>query len=355
MAQLRLKRWPFCHSLCLNLCRWHGKLTPAEMAEIEQAAGTLPELQYLHIIGRPQVPLKKTGVEGVLVSILAKLAPVLTLDVKTIQMPLDLPNLQHLVLNFGATFFKGDREDSWGPSLSISVLKGLKTLYVQSFNNTITQPIDLAKCVHLQHFAVQNTQLEGSMALPKGCRLRLLVSCSKIHIGSAVAVLVGGVTIHTSLACFLSLLPRERGPLNVCWTPPHLRNLRQLRLVLSKGDLGGGRSQDDPQLEACVLQSVMPDLEVLEINAPCNLSVYISPEIRLKSFVFIAAGTLGLNVAVWQQLGALDTTVKKLYLQSSCDFWPSSIIGPPWNAEYSREGQHCWKARMPANFQSNSL
>ena len=34
MTQLRLKRWSSCHSLYLNLRRWHGKLTAAEVAEI---------------------------------------------------------------------------------------------------------------------------------------------------------------------------------------------------------------------------------------------------------------------------------------------------------------------------------
>lgn len=210
------------------------------------------------------------------------------------------------------------------------------------------------------------------MALPKGCRLHMLATGSKdMALGAGVVGLVSGLTMHMNLMRHLSFLPRKLVPLKVTWEVPRLRNLKQLQLVVNKTGSDGKRVKGGLQFEVCVTvsepwetsrhgvwHSMMPDLEVLEIKAPCNLTVFIGQEIRLKSLVLIAAGTLAINSAVWYQLGASNTTVKQLYLQSSCDFWPSFLLEPPRNAEYFKEGWHCqccWKARMPASFQPNNL
>ena len=86
LTQLQLERWPTCHSLWLNLWQLHeaGDVNPAQVEQIRQAASTLPLLQCLHIIGRPEVSLTQSSIEGVLTSLLAKHAAVLTLQVKII-------------------------------------------------------------------------------------------------------------------------------------------------------------------------------------------------------------------------------------------------------------------------------
>ena len=103
MSQLQLKKWLACHSLYLNLWRLHetGELTADQTAEIEHAARNAATLHCLHFIGRSQVPLMDSSLEGVLMCLLAKHASVLTLQVRTLTMPLDFPNLQHLMLDLG--------------------------------------------------------------------------------------------------------------------------------------------------------------------------------------------------------------------------------------------------------------
>ena len=176
MLQLQLKKWPACHSLFLNLHRLHksGELTLEQMAETEEAARKAATLHCLHIISRPQVPLMDSSVEAVLVRHLAEHASVMTLQVRTLTMPLDFPKLQHLVLDLGAFSHTGAKEqDDWGPLQSISKLRGLRTLYIQALDIAIEEPADLRHCVHLQHVALKGIQLAGRSALPKRCGLHV--------------------------------------------------------------------------------------------------------------------------------------------------------------------------------------
>lgn len=367
MSQLQLRKWAYCHSLNFNLRRLHeaGKLTPAEVAEIGRAAGTLPQLRCLHIIGRPKVPLMMTSVEGVLMSILAIYATVLTLRVRGIKMPLEFPHLQHLVLDLGA---KGDDEDDGEPFLSISILNGLKTLFVQSSDKTIMQPIDLTGCMHLQHLAVQDTKLNGTLTLPEKCRLRMTFT-KNTDIASGVASLVSEATIYCSLPWLANLWPRKLGYLIVSWRVPALHNLKQLRLIVNQRNLGGEQKGNAAlRLQVHIWEFRTPCLEVLELHARCDMSVFVSPEIRLASLAVFAAGTLDLSITVWSQLKTPNTTLKQMYLQSSKAFLPSYIEWPLTRdaslplpqrrirpLEYFKEGQHCWKARMPPSFQPNNL
>ena len=178
LRQLQLKRWSTCHSLWLNLWQLHkaAEVTPAQVKHIQQAASTLPMLQCLHIIGRPEVPLTQSSVEGVLLSLLVRHAAVLTLRVMRVLMPLDFPTLQHLVLDVdsGAIYLsrgKGCVEVESKLFPAISMLKGLKTLYVQSSESFCTQGADLTGCVRLTHVALQRIELIHKLALPAGCLL----------------------------------------------------------------------------------------------------------------------------------------------------------------------------------------
>ncbi len=317
IKQLHLSKWSFCHSLFLNLQGLHkaGQVTPAQIERIDAAGRTLPLLCCLHIIGRPRVPVKESSIEGML-SILARHVSVLTLHVRAITMPLDFPNLEHLVLKVGATSHRGGgKQDDVTGNLedfaSVSMLKGLKTLYVQS-NNTITQSIDLTKCLHLEHFAVRDTDLVGDLALPKGCRLHMTAT-KCMEISSSGTLLVSGVTELRSLSWFLSLWHRKLGPIKFKWDPVALRNLKQLRLFVDRKDLGEEWTRKGGlHLEACVWHSLTPILKVLEINAPCDLSFNMDSALPLTSLVLIAAGTLDLDLAVWEKLEAWKTTLQQI-------------------------------------------
>ena len=178
--QLQLERWTGCHSLFLNLQHLrhlHGiVMVTAIAAKIEQLClnGCLSSLRCLHIISRRQVPLTKTSAEGVFMGLLAKHASVLTLDVKTVSMPLDLPKLQHLILDLDvASEYHWERtHEALFPAFS--TLAGLKTLSVQSSSTMISGKTDLTACVHLQCVALQGVELKGGVALPAGCSLHVL-------------------------------------------------------------------------------------------------------------------------------------------------------------------------------------
>ena len=88
-------------------------------------------------------------------------------------MPLDYPNLQHLALDLGNEYEKREKGQSHLEVFpAIRMLKGLKTLYIQTSNTThIDGPADLTCCKQLQCVAVQDVQLCGLMALPAGCPL----------------------------------------------------------------------------------------------------------------------------------------------------------------------------------------
>ena len=97
MRQLQVSRWPACHSLCLNLRQLDEgvEVTQAQKEQVSMASSALPLLRCVHVIGRDEMPLIMSSIEGMLVGLLARHASVITLQVKSIAMQLDLPNLQH--------------------------------------------------------------------------------------------------------------------------------------------------------------------------------------------------------------------------------------------------------------------
>ena len=91
MRQLQLKKWLVCYSLYLNLWQLENAVKPyaAQIEKLKKASEALPLLRCRHLIGKDQVTLMDSSFEGVLVRLLARHAMVLTLQVKTIKMPLD--------------------------------------------------------------------------------------------------------------------------------------------------------------------------------------------------------------------------------------------------------------------------
>ncbi len=370
IRQLQPKKWSACHSMFLSLWRLHqtGKLTPAEIADIDRAARTLPLLRCLHIIGRSQVPLNQSSLEGVLLSVLARHALVLTLQVKTVTMPLDLPNLQHLVLDIGARSHKGPRQEEDGEAFQcISMLKGIITLYVKSPGTRILHPIDLTGCVHLQHLALQDVRLLGKLTLPEPCLLHDISTGKSIAPTSDYATMVSGWTAHTRLAWLrqrlMRLRPHKWGLMPVKWEWLAMHNLKHLQIIVEEGHSG---KIADVELQLHITPSYMPCLEVLVVlNLQCSLSLDIHPEVPLRTLAVITAGSLQLHMETWSQLEAQVTALEQIYLQSSMDFLPLHIdlarrqsllhqqrIRP---LEYLREGTRCWTARSPPSFQPGNL
>ena len=370
LKQLQLERWPLCHSVFLNLWRLHetGELTPAEIAEIDQAARRLPLLQCVHIIGRPQVPLTESSAEGVLLSTLARHASLLTLQVKTVTMPLDLPNLQHLVLDLGARSHKGPGQEDDGEAFQcISMLKGLRTLYVQSLGIGILQPIDLTGCVHLQHLALQNVYLLGKLALPETCLMHNISNAQSTEPTSDHASMISGWTERRRMPWFcqrlMRLWPHKWGLIPVLWDFLAMHNLKHLQIFVEKGYFGEKAAVD---LRLRITSSYMPRLEVLVVqNLQCSVSLDIDPEVPLRTLAVITAGTLHMNKETWSQLEAPMNTLEQMYLQSSMDFLPLHIDlarrqSLPYQERlrplgYVREGTHCWTAQLPASFQPGDL
>ena len=127
LGQLQLNEWRACHSLCLNLWRL-GKsisLYTSQSGRLNMASRKLPLLRCLHLVGRNQVTLTESSIEGMFVRLLTRHALVLTLQVHAIRMPLEsLPNLQHLVLKLGAIpTWHGDRRTHESVFSLLSMLK----------------------------------------------------------------------------------------------------------------------------------------------------------------------------------------------------------------------------------------
>ena len=84
---------------------------------------------------------------------------------------------------------------------TISVLKGLKTLYIESLSGhgILMYATDLTGCVHLTHVAVQGVSLVGELALPAGCLLHAQSHGGKLGIREVtddIAQLVTGLTVR---------------------------------------------------------------------------------------------------------------------------------------------------------------
>ena len=366
---LQIKRWPTCHSLFLNLSQVHeaAGLTEAQVEQLGQAA--LPWLHCLHIIGRGSVAMSVSSMEAQLVNFLARHASVLTLQVKTISVPIDLPTLQHLVLDLdpSSLFWVGDK---------LSMLKGLKSLYLQSRIDLVCTDggMDLSGCRRLQKVAVRGVRLKGKVALPAGCALHAINRSNHVYEATPdVAHLISGLTLPHSQSqnCFeMGVTTSGIGMWGHKWLTEStcmLQNLKRLQLFLNSEGFNELQYRRGAELWMLFCSDMMPGLEVLDLDLQCNALVYIEPALRLKSLVVITTGSLQVREFPMRKGPAPEVSMlRQMYLQSGAAFQPryraemeDSDTAHPWTGvrllEHVREEQNSWTAQMPAGFQPGDL
>ena len=354
VRQLRLDRWNGCHFLFLNLRHMPKTVkATAAAAQVEQLTldGSLSSLHCLHIIGRDQVPLTKGSAEGMFMGLLAKNASVLTLAVKTVSMPLDLPKLQHLILDLDAA-----NEDYWVRTHealfpAFSNLAGLRTLFVQSSSTTINSATDLTACAHLRCTALQGVDLRGGVALPVDCLLHVLHRPQHgQHMMAAFTNVVTGLTMkHRSWWSHVFLMDTSA---------PCMRKLRRLQLTVDEQCINLGEDTH-PLFRIC--GSNLPALKVLQLDVQCDLKVCLIGGLALESLVIISAGALELGLLLHE---GPKNTVKQMYLRSGATFLPSykykleqlyTIQPLAKLLDHVREEQGGWIAQMPDSFQPSDL
>ncbi len=311
LKQLQFDRWSACHSLYLDLGQLFEAqtLTPGQIEQLRVtlAGSKLPKLRCLHIIGRSYAALTGSSVEGSLVSHFARAASLLTLQMGTLMIPLDFPNLQHLALEL---MEHADGQAHVEAFAAMNMLKGLKTLYVQSASpTTIDGPVDLTCCGRLQCVAVQGIKFCGMLRLPAGCLLHAKVGFDTldVHHVPNVAHLVTGLTfLATSQGKYCRCM---RWPFNDHYRTHGMWRLKRVRLILNKKDLHwpSGRSQQEMVFDP----DKTPCLEVVEIHVESNLIVSIDPMMPLKSLALIAAGTLKLQTPNALELCPISMTTLK--------------------------------------------
>ena len=312
LRQLQLGRWPAFQSLRLDLWHLHEKvkLTLDQNKELELASSGLPLLHCLHVLGRDQMPLTQSSIEGVLVRLLARHASVLTLQVKTVAMPLDLPTLQHLVLDLDADpTCQGHRQTHPALFSALSMLKGLKTLFIQSHRTTtsgsptIKNATDLTACMHLQHVVLQDVRLEGMIVLPAGCYLHVVSERTYLRENTfGIESFVTGLTLRQA-----SLLKLEQ-LYSLCFKTMWLLgggyglgNLKQLRVNLTRQNFSDQhRKKGDLHVN---IGPGTPHLEVVELDIHHNLAIFLDLSRELTLLVVIAAGTLQVHVTSRCQMG----------------------------------------------------
>ena len=380
MRQLQLDRWPAFQSLRHNLWHLHEavKLTPDQSAELDLASNALPLLHCLHIIGRDQVPLTHSSAEGVLVRLLARHALVLTLQVKTVAMPLDLPTLQHLVLNLDADpTGQGHRQTHCALFPALSMLKGLQTLFIQSHRTTtsgtptIKNATDLTACVHLQYVVLQDVRHEGMIVLPAGCFLHVVSERTYLRENTVgIERLVTGLTLRqASLLKLDQLYSFDFKTMRLLYCNLGIVNLRQLRVNLTRENFAN-QHKEKGELHVNIGPG-MPKLEVVELNIHHDLAIFLNFSRELTSLVVIAAGSLQVHLpnvyrsTSWMSTQARNTT-KMLYLQSCAALSPRYKSGlkryyarHPHSAlrllDYIKEGHNGWTAQKPSSFHPGNV
>ena len=362
--QLQLDKWPACHSLSLNTQDIHKAetVTEAQIKQIRQAGHMLPLLQCLHIIGSdPDIIMAGGSIQALLVEVLAKHVSVLTLNVYTAGVPLNLPNLQHLALHLVPTM----KEPYEALFPSIEMLVNLKTLYVSAEYHSFKMRghWNLQGCARLQHVALRNIHSEGALTLPAGCLLHWFGSpLIGMIIDSALANVVYGLTLRHDTSrwnhIFSSNVPLLK------WAPK-MQQLKLLRLTLSEDPLGmlTNYSPWSP-LDIDVSSGIVPCLEVLELDAQCSLRVNIDPIVPLRSIIVITTGHVVLRqLSAPSACNASKNTLKQLYIQSSAPIRPAckewlkkSNMTERWaQMKRCKGNKGGWTFSLPASFTPRDL
>ena len=321
--QLQLDKWPACHSLCFNtrFINLYGaaSITEAQIRQIQQAGHLLPLLQCLHIIGSCYDDVKAgNSVQALLIEVLAKHVSVLTLEIHVVGVPLEFPNLQHLVLHLHPF---SDLADFAAHFPSLKQLVNLRTLYLQSEYMTLKMrgTLELQGCARLQHVALRNLYFEGPLFLPSGCLLHVFGEPKLYNnVNSAIANSVSGLTLRHSTEWAMehsSCVPL------LTWAPV-MRGLKVLRLILSKEGLQRHSLWDSMRIDFD--SGKAPCLEVLEVVVYSSLSIYIDPKLPLRSISVTTAGHLVLrHLSDPVSCHTPRYTLKELYFQSGAPLLPA--------------------------------
>ena len=373
IRQLQIDRWPSCHSLFLNLQRVPEgfQANAAVLDQIHLADSKLHLLHCMHIICGEGVLLTESSMEGLLVSVLARHASVLTLQVKALKMPLTMPNLQHLMLDLGremSKYFFASTQEMVFPA--IGLLESLRTLYIQTYHFVDVEPPNLTNCVCLQHVTLRRVhfvRLDSSqeLALPAGCQLHAILGTDLLR--NFYYEITGVIVRNNSIWCmeiwvnnfmkYITFNIRNEPASNL--PSLFMSNLKRLRLILSENSY---QLPDKDELECRFDHDNIPTLEVLELDVQWNL--FLSIEVPLKSLVVIVAGKLRLDIP------SLCSSIAPtpIYIQSGNDFWPKHkemqqasfakqrcSVPAERLPEYIRDEQGYWFARRPASFHPSSL
>ena len=137
--------------------------------------------------------------EGRLISLLAWHAVVLTLQVKALIMPLELPNLQHLLLGLDQPGTSRWEDNPIVPFPAVTMLRSLRTLYVHCRRVLSSKGINLTDCAHLQYVGLQGAAFEGLPILPAGCALHVVSQSGDVQLLPDIAHLVSGLTARQIL------------------------------------------------------------------------------------------------------------------------------------------------------------
>ena len=368
--QLRVDKWPSCHSLYFKLRKMYGviNVTEEQIKQIKQAGRMLPLLQCLHIIGSSyyaigDVAKVKSSVEALLMEALAPHVSVLTLRVHVVGVPLNLPNLQHLVLHLLPTS-QGPYDVLFPQNES---LKSLKTLCVRSNGcyNDMGGPLDLRGCAQLQHVALRKVTFRGVLTLPAGCLLHVFSDPSFYEcITPSIRSLITGLTLRhdgrwskLELSSLWSMLRRASS----------VRNLKVLQLILSRDMLERHSLWDSMSIDFG--PDVAPRLEVLEVYVHSSLSIYIDPILPLERIVIHTAGHLVLRHLCHPLAGDVSRgTLKHLYLESGAPLCPNYDVclegyymAKSWPGAQMRLLRHYkgqqngWTLQMPVSFTPRML
>ena len=220
----------------------------------------------------------------------------------------------------------------------------------------------LRECAQLQHVAVQRVDVQGLVFLPAGCLLHVFGEpYPGCNVTPALAGLVSGLTLRHISSQKLKIVPH----MELLGLTPQMTNLKQLRLILSKGMVGKHTLRDS--LDMHFIWGMAPKLEVLELDVHCSLCIFIDPTLPLKSLTVITVGRLEfLCLSGPMSTHVPKDTLEQVYLQSEVslsrtykDFLPeyfSRELWPPMKLSTFRgERQSGWTVQMPATFLPSNL
>ena len=364
---LHLAQWATCHSLLLDVrqLREGASFTPAQIQLIKDSCKGLPFLKCLHIVGKDQNFLEESSIEGVLVSLIARHA--LVLSVKTLQvlMPFEFPALKHLVLEL-PSYDQVYKFDSSFPAITMAT--NLNTLHLmfhcvppaESGPAHICECADLRGCKFLQRVALRNVRFMDGLRLPSTCILHAVTN--RRVASEQLSTYARRVTWLTIRQCYdysfwRHILQGRRTPNihRLLKGFPTMSFLTHVRATLKQEDFDTNPEGVDRL--TIHIDKQLKFLEVLQLELQCSVSVHMHLRQALDQLVLISKG--GLHLVH----NASRPPPKQMYLQSGAPLLPDNRAALEESGRMAgvrvvdliEEERDGWKARIPASFQPSSL